>query len=48
METKSLVYVYPLLRRSAIIVLGKNDQFLLLGNIYIEGIVGTSKIPTFF
>ena len=32
METKTLVYVYPLLRRSTIIVLDKNDQFLLLRN----------------
>jgi hypothetical protein len=32
---QSLVYVYPLLRRSTIIVLDKNDKFLLLGYIYI-------------
>jgi hypothetical protein len=41
METKSLFYVYPLLRRNAIIVLGKNDQFLLLGYIYIY--IGNSR-----
>jgi hypothetical protein len=36
METKSLVYVYPLLRRSTIIVLDKNDHFVAWVYIYRE------------
>jgi hypothetical protein len=33
METKSLVYVYPLLRRSTIIVLDKNDNICVNSQI---------------